>query len=572
MACATDHLVEAPDGVNVTICLRGPAGLGAGDVHRGARPGQTLRVVKFISYGWSSLRSTPALRDQAPAALTGAMLTGWEGLLRDQRGSSTSSGQGADVEVDGDPELQQAVRFALFHVLQAASGRRSARSPPRASPARLRRALLLGHRDVRAAGARPHLAARGRRRPALAAPHLRRPRERARQLGLPGAAFPWRTINGEECSGYWPAGTAAFHINADIADAVIRYHDAVRDEEFDATVGLELLVETARLWRRPRPLRPGRGVRGSTASPARTSTARSRTTTCTRCSWRSGTCGAAAIAATQRPAAAAALGVDRRPRSRPGGSAPRRSTCPTTTVLRRPRAVRRLHRPRPVGLRTDSRGPATRCCSHHPYFDLYRRQVCKQADLVLAMQLRGDAFTPEQKAAQLRLLRGVHRAGLVAVRLHPGGARRRGRLPRPGLRLRVPRPRSWTCTTSSTTPVTGCTSPRSPGPGRRSSPGSAGCATTTACSSSPRGCPTRLTRLRPSRIRHRGGRLRVETDGANVTYDVVDDGHSVEILHHGKPLTLHSGESVRVPVPPLPVPPPQVRQPVGREPVRRWPA
>src|SRR5204863_9537766 len=74
-------------------------------------------------------------------------------------------------------------------------------------------------------------------------------RERATQLGLKGAAFPWRTIGGEECSGYWPAGTAAFHVNGDIADAVIRYHDATRDDVFDEEVGVEILVETARLWR-----------------------------------------------------------------------------------------------------------------------------------------------------------------------------------------------------------------------------------------------------------------------------------------------------------------------------------
>ena len=52
-------------------------------------------------------------------------------------------------------------------------------------------------------------------------------------LGLKGAAFPWRTIQGEECSGYWPAGTAAFHINADIADAVARYQAAADDAEFE---------------------------------------------------------------------------------------------------------------------------------------------------------------------------------------------------------------------------------------------------------------------------------------------------------------------------------------------------
>src|SRR5438034_629999 len=35
---------------------------------------------------------------------------------------------------------------------------------------------------------------------------------------------------------------------------------------------------------------------------------------------------------------------------------------------------------------------------HYPYFQLYRKQVVKQADLVLAMYMRPDAFTPEEKA------------------------------------------------------------------------------------------------------------------------------------------------------------------------------
>src|SRR5437762_12071852 len=72
---------------------------------------------------------------------------------------------------------------------------------------------------------------------------------RARELDLAGVAFPWRTIRGHECSGYWPAGTAAFHINADIADAVRRYLAATEDAEFERGPGLELLVATARLWR-----------------------------------------------------------------------------------------------------------------------------------------------------------------------------------------------------------------------------------------------------------------------------------------------------------------------------------
>ena len=105
--------------------------------------------------------------------------------------------------------------------------------------------------------------------------------ERAAQLGLPGAAFPWRTIHGEECSGYWPAGTAAFHVNADIADAVVRYVRRDRGRRRSSA------RSGSSCWSRPR----GCGARSatttrtaasaSTASPARTSTARSSTTTST---------------------------------------------------------------------------------------------------------------------------------------------------------------------------------------------------------------------------------------------------------------------------------------------------
>ncbi len=73
--------------------------------------------------------------------------------------------------------------------------------------------------------------------------------ERAEHLRLNGAAFPWRTIRGEECSGYWPAGSAAFHVNADIAAAAARYVRATNDTTFEQTIGLDLLVHTARLWR-----------------------------------------------------------------------------------------------------------------------------------------------------------------------------------------------------------------------------------------------------------------------------------------------------------------------------------
>lgn len=78
---------------------------------------------------------------------------------------------------------------------------------------------------------------------------LDKARDRARQMShSKGALFPWRTINGEECSAYYPGGTAQYHINADIAFAVKRYMDACDDRDFLINCGAELLFETARLW------------------------------------------------------------------------------------------------------------------------------------------------------------------------------------------------------------------------------------------------------------------------------------------------------------------------------------
>ena len=73
-------------------------------------------------------------------------------------------------------------------------------------------------------------------------------RRRAGQLGHVGALFPWRTINGEEASAYYAAGTAQYHINAAISYAVRQFERVTGDEEFLVREGVEILVETARFW------------------------------------------------------------------------------------------------------------------------------------------------------------------------------------------------------------------------------------------------------------------------------------------------------------------------------------
>jgi len=151
--------------------------------------------------------------------------------------------------LEGDAEIQLALRFALFHVLQA-----GARGERRPIPAKgLTGPGYDGHVfwDTETfvlpmlTLTLPHAAADELRWRHSTLPLAR---THARQLGLRGAAFPWRTIHGEECSGYWPAGLAAFHINADIAYAVAYYIGCTGDMDFEEKIGLELLVETARLW------------------------------------------------------------------------------------------------------------------------------------------------------------------------------------------------------------------------------------------------------------------------------------------------------------------------------------
>jgi alpha,alpha-trehalose phosphorylase len=77
---------------------------------------------------------------------------------------------------------------------------------------------------------------------------LPRARQRAAQMSQRGALFPWRTLNGEEASAYYPAGTAQYHIDADVAYALDRYVNATGDIEFLRHEGAEMLVEIARFF------------------------------------------------------------------------------------------------------------------------------------------------------------------------------------------------------------------------------------------------------------------------------------------------------------------------------------
>lgn len=393
VGAAMDHELDGPDGstwdsesIDDVARLTITSELAAGE---------RLQVTKYLSYGWSARRSRPALHDQVLAALAAARSTGWDELLDEQRASLDKFWSSADVELEGDPEVQQAIRFALFHVFQATY--RAERRPIAAKA--LTGAGYDGHAfwDTEAF-VLPVLtytvpsavkdALEWRRST------LEQAEERAHQLGFRGAAFPWRTISGRECSGYWPAGMAAFHVNADIAEAAVRYLDATRDEEVESGTAFDLLVATARLWRSlGHHDAEGRFRIDGVTGPDEYS-AVSNNNVFTNLMAARNLLAAASLAATH-------------------GEAAERLNVSVEEVASWRDAGEKIFIPydERLGIHPQSEGftnldhwdfSRTRADQyplflHFPYFDIYRKQVLKQPDLVFAMYVCDQAFTPDEK-------------------------------------------------------------------------------------------------------------------------------------------------------------------------------
>lgn len=393
IAAAMDHVISGTSRMRIeTETALDSARVVVVDV---LEPGERLRLLKLVAYGWSLERTTPALRDQVAAALAAARQAGLEGLLSDQRKYLDDFWARADVELSGDLELQQAVRFALFHLLQA-----GARAERRAIPAKgLTGTGYDGHTfwDTEEfvlpvltytipTAAEDALTWRHATLPAA--------QQRARELGFAGAAFPWRTIHGEECSGYWPAGTAAFHVNADISDAVIRYVNATGEEAFERDIGVDILVQTARLWRSlgHHDFHGRFRIDGVTGPDEYSALADNNVYTnlmaarnllgaadvCERCQDRARDLGVTPEEMADWRAAADRIFI---PYDQRLGVHPQAEGFTEHEIWDF------------AGTKPDQYP----LLLNFPYFDLYRKQVVKQPDLVLAMQLCSDAFTEEQK-------------------------------------------------------------------------------------------------------------------------------------------------------------------------------
>ncbi|MGF7236930.1 MAG: glycoside hydrolase family 65 protein [Frankia sp.] len=561
---AMDHLIEAPAGA--VIESESADDTARVTVAVTLAPGQSLRLVKFITYGWSATRSLPAVADQVAAALVAARRTGWDGMLAEQREYLDDFWDRADVEVDGDTQIQQAARFALFHVLQA-----GARAEQRAIPGKgLTGPGYDGHSfwDTETfvlpvlTSTVPQAAG-----DALRWRHSTLPlaRERAAQLGLDGAAFPWRTIHGEECSGYWPAGTAAFHVNADIADAVIRYVGVTGDTDFEREIGLELLAETARMWRSlGHHDRHGAFRIDGVTGPDEYSAVADNNVYTNLMAQRN--LRGAAEAAARHPKEAEALAIDDE----------------ETAEWRDAAEAIYIPYDEALGVHPQSDGftshqvwdfagtPAEHypLLLHYPYFDLYRKQVVKQADLILAMQFRGDAFTDEQKARNFAYYEAITvRDSSLSACCQAVIAAEVGQLAlahdylaeaalmdlndlenntRDGLHI-ASLAGTWIALVGGFG-------------GMRAHNGD--------LTFKPR-LPDSLTRLAFG-MSHHGRRLRVEIDATRATYSI-DSGDALTFTHHGESVTVTADQPTTVPIPRLSPPPPRPRQPAGRAPTLHRP-
>ena len=223
-----------------------------------AQPEHPIHLIKYMVYHTSDRASAEDLCGRAEWTLDRVATQGFGRLLAAQEEYLDDFWRRSDVRVKDiqedrikrtTVEIQQAIRFNLFHILQA-----SARAEDVGVPAKgLTGQAYDGHYfwDTEIyllpflTYTSPWIA---KNLLAFRYKMLPQARARARQLGHRGAMFPWRTISGEEASAYYAAGTAQYHINADIMYALRKYVHATGDERFLQEYGAEMLVETARLW------------------------------------------------------------------------------------------------------------------------------------------------------------------------------------------------------------------------------------------------------------------------------------------------------------------------------------
>jgi alpha,alpha-trehalose phosphorylase len=412
LACATDHALE-------TSCPHAYKAVHTEDFGQvaftiEARPGCRIQLTKYMVYHTSQTASVEELCGRAEWTMDRVMNQGFQQLLASQEQYMDDFWRRSDVQIRdvrkdrtkrSTVEMQQAIRFNLFHILQA-----SARAEDTGVPAKgLTGQAYEGHyfwdTEIYLLPFLTYTSPRiARNLLTFRYKMLPQARARARQLGHRGAMFPWRTISGDEASAYYAAGTAQYHINADIMYALRKYVQATGDELFLRDCGAEMLVETARLWLDLGFYSHAKGGRfciNAVTGPDEYNTVvnnNAYTNLMARENLRYAARTVESLRATAPDAYNALV---------------HRTALESSEVEAWIRAAENMYVPydeklkivpqddsfldrEPWDFRNTPREHYPLLLFHHP-LNIYRKQVIKQADVVLAMFLLGDAFSPETK-------------------------------------------------------------------------------------------------------------------------------------------------------------------------------
>ena len=256
LACAIDHSLEtACDHSHKTDCAED---FGQVAFRIDARPGEPIALTKYMVYHTSRTALARELCGRAEWTMDRVTAHGFGQLLASQEGYMGDFWRRSDVRVKdvreqrtkrSTVEIQQAIRFNLYHILQASARAEDAGVPAKGLTGDAYEGHYFWDTEIYVLPFLIYTSPRiAKHLLSYRYKMLPQARARAAELGHRGAMFPWRTISGEEASAHYAAGTAQYHINADIMYALRKYVEATGDDAFLRDCGAEMLVETARLW------------------------------------------------------------------------------------------------------------------------------------------------------------------------------------------------------------------------------------------------------------------------------------------------------------------------------------
>jgi alpha,alpha-trehalose phosphorylase len=213
-----------------------------------AQQGQTVKLVKYAVFADS--RRVQNCKAHAAAEMKKALSISLQEHYQQQEDYLTDYWNNCYVEIEGDDELNVALKYNLYQLIQSVGKDEFGSIAPKGLSGEGYEGHVFWDAEmyiqplftVTNPGITKNMIA-------YRYETLEMARENAQILGhKQGALYPWRTIMGRECSGYFPAGTAQYHINGDIAYAIVAYYLATKDKDFIIDKGAEIIFETARLW------------------------------------------------------------------------------------------------------------------------------------------------------------------------------------------------------------------------------------------------------------------------------------------------------------------------------------